>query len=335
MPPIRSVNEGSGSQSSGHIRNNNTDAFQETSSTRSDSSVQSQRPSSVRNPSMAGSSGTLPDMLRRQQYAERILAEISPAPENEVCSTQCDYLIQQELSHRRSAFNVLATMPIRLQSQDQCHDLLETLTNRNLNGEITFKKLKQYADALSLIVEYLPPSEQDCPDRTRSEHETSSPARQDMAEPDHSQHRSALAQQLAADGSPPRADTLTMNMARYALQHEVSTVEQVAAQERIVHPEDLANLRAHARRIAADGGPRASLVALSNARSRIQFRNGTFEQVAAEERITHPDDLAVLRAEANRLPANNRQRSRLIRAFVERARQRLSTRDVARQSDVE
>ncbi|VWC52040.1 hypothetical protein BLA23254_07963 [Burkholderia lata] len=105
----------------------------------------------------------------------------------------------------------------------------------------------------------------------------------------------AQAAQVAAS-SGPRADGVTWVRASNAVRAG-ATAEQAIAANTLTHPQDIAEIRAQAAQVAASGGPRADGVTWARASNAVRA-GATAEQAIAANTLTHPQDIAEIRAQA-------------------------------------
>lgn len=101
-----------------------------------------------------------------------------------------------------------------------------------------------------------------------------------------------------ANESGDRANYFHLEGAKFYIEHRGLTAQQAVATIGIVplHPLDLEQLQAVEARVADEGGPRADYSQMLGAQLKIERDGFTAQQAAAQWSITHPQDLAQLRA---------------------------------------
>ncbi|MFK3968930.1 hypothetical protein ACI2KT_35950, partial [Ensifer adhaerens] len=100
---------------------------------------------------------------------------------------------------------------------------------------------------------------------------------------------------MAASGGP-RAPAAARRAAHRAIERG-ATAEAAIAANNLTHPQDIADIRAAAARVAASGGPRAPVEVQIAAHGAIE-RGATAEAAIAANNLTHPQDIADIRAAA-------------------------------------
>ncbi len=116
------------------------------------------------------------------------------------------------------------------------------------------------------------------------------------------------ASRVAASGGPRTPAGALARLAAHQAIEEGATAEAAIAANNLTHPQDIADIRAAAARVAASGGPRAPVEVRIAARGAIE-RGATAEAAIAANNLTHPQDIADIRAAAARVAASGGPRA--------------------------